>query len=246
MSGRLVLILTIVVLIGGVLALRWFQRTPPQQVAASVRKTLLVSAGILLISLAATGRLHWLFALAGGALAFAQRLFGMWRMFNLFKSFSPRQSQPSSGQQSRLDTRYLKMVLDHDSGEMHGSVQEGQFSGQQLKDMSETDCLALYNECCAADQQSAAVLAAYMDRRFGAQWRASAEVDPDASAQIQPTDMSRLEALQILGLEDGANQEEIANAHRRLIQKLHPDRGGSTFLAAKINKAKDLLLQNGS
>ena len=54
--------------------------------------------------------------------------------------------------------------------------------------------------------------------------------------------MARAEALEILGLETGATKEQIIDAHRRLIQKRHPDRGGSSYLAARINQAKDLLI----
>ena len=54
--------------------------------------------------------------------------------------------------------------------------------------------------------------------------------------------MDRHTALEILGLEEGASKDEIVQAHRRLMQKMHPDRGGSDFLAKKINAARDFLL----
>ena len=55
--------------------------------------------------------------------------------------------------------------------------------------------------------------------------------------------MSRAEALKVLGLEEGASEEQIRAAHRRLILQIHPDKGGTSYLAAKINEAKDVLLR---
>ena len=88
-----------------------------------------------------------------------------------------------------------------------------------------------------------ALLQAYLDRVHGDDWRQRAN-----GGREQPRDpghageMSREEALQILGLGADAGEAEIVEAHRRLMQKLHPDRGGSAYLAARINLAKDILL----
>ncbi|MGH1536573.1 MAG: DnaJ domain-containing protein [Gammaproteobacteria bacterium] len=56
------------------------------------------------------------------------------------------------------------------------------------------------------------------------------------------TKMSKEEAYKILGLNENATKEEIIEAHRKLIQKIHPDRGGNDYLASQINQAKDYLL----
>jgi curved DNA-binding protein CbpA len=53
---------------------------------------------------------------------------------------------------------------------------------------------------------------------------------------------TREHALEVLGLEEGASEEDIIQAHRRLIQKCHPDKGGSEYLAVQLNKAKDILI----
>ena len=134
------------------------------------------------------------------------------------------------------------MELDHDTGAMSGEVLEGPFQGRRLSDLNLQQLLDLLDQCATADAQSAAVLEAYLDREHGPDWRNS-----EASAgrsQASPPDgqMTRAEAYEILGLEEGAEKDEILAAHKRLMQRLHPDLGGSTYLAAIINQAKDLLL----
>jgi len=63
-----------------------------------------------------------------------------------------------------------------------------------------------------------------------------------AQPKRRSSTMSREEALKVLGLGPGASQDDIREAHRRLILQNHPDRGGSDYLASKINEAKDVLL----
>ncbi len=132
------------------------------------------------------------------------------------------------------------MSLDHDSGVMNGEVLEGRFKGQQLSDIDVNGLLELLNECRAQDVQSATILETYLDRTHGDQWRyESGNGRSPASSTMTPD-----EAYEVLGLPAGASEEEVVEAHRRLMQKLHPDRGGSTYLAAKLNQAKDTLLSN--
>ncbi len=143
-----------------------------------------------------------------------------------------------TGNSSQVETQFLNMYLDHDSGEMNGDILEGQFSGQTLRNQSLDQLLVLLGECMN-DEQSVQVLTAYLDRYHPDEWRDRAgNANPGSST----TGMTTEEAWEILGLEPTATDEEIKEAHHRLIAKNHPDKGGSTYLAAKINQAKEYLL----
>jgi DnaJ-domain-containing protein 1 len=111
-----------------------------------------------------------------------------------------------------------------------------------LGDLSETQFIELLKYCRENDSDSARLLEAYLDKRFGDSWRQDDPEDYQPSSDSSGS-ISIQEAYEILGLQSGASREEIIDAHRRLMQKNHPDRGGSDYLAAKINQAKDLLLQ---
>ena len=100
--------------------------------------------------------------------------------------------------------------------------------------------LALYREAGSSDTETARLLEAYMDRTLDGDWRADAA--HQRSASQNGSAMSREEALKILGLQEGAGEEEIRSAHRRLMMQNHPDKGGSDYIAAKINEAKHVLL----
>jgi hypothetical protein len=150
---------------------------------------------------------------------------------------------PSTGKTSRVRSAMIEMELDHDTGDMRGTILGGRFEGRPLQALSEQELQALYVECAASDPEGVRLLEAYFDRRFPG-WRKDAHGDADsgASAQAQSGAMTEEEAYQILGLEPGSDVEAIKRAHRALMMKLHPDQGGSTYLASRVNEAKDILL----
>ena len=152
---------------------------------------------------------------------------------------------PRSGASS-VRSAALEMELDHATGRMNGVVLAGRFEGLTLDEMGEEDLLALRAEI-AGDGESLALLDAYLDRRFPGRGEAG-EADAGAGQARAPGagPMDEQEAYQVLGLEPGAGAAEIREAHRRLMKGAHPDSGGSTFLAAKINEAKDVLLRSHS
>lgn len=137
---------------------------------------------------------------------------------------------------------------------MTGEVLRGRFQGRSLGDLGLAELLDLLQECRAGDSQSAAILEAYLDRTRQEDWRAGApgagehgageHGSGSAGSRSTGGAMTREEAYEVLGLQPGASEGEIKDAHRRLMLKMHPDQGGSTYLAAKINQAKDLLLRS--
>jgi hypothetical protein len=151
-----------------------------------------------------------------------------------------------SGQTSEIATRFLRVTLDHDSGAIAGEVIDGPHAGRRLDDLGLDDLIGLLGVCQAEDEQSAQVLTAYLDR-VHPDWRARAQAagagtGASSGNGFASGPMGRDEALRILGLEPGAGADDIKEAHRRLMAGLHPDHGGSTYLASKLNEAKDLLL----
>ncbi len=136
------------------------------------------------------------------------------------------------------------MELDHDSGALEGVVLAGKHEGRTLGTMSQNELVELLRELFS-DSESRQLLETYLDSRFPV-WRENAKADDGDGQGVAPGTgaMTKEEAYKILGLETGATAAEVRKAHRRLMQRLHPDLGGSSFLATRINEAKDILLSD--
>lgn len=180
---------------------------------------LMTGRGLLAVPL---GLLFW-YLRSGGQLPQIRRWFG-------------GKTGPADQGSSAIETAWLRMTLDRASGALDGVVRAGRFAGAPLRQLSLDELRALHVECGATDAQSARLIEAYLDRLHPG-WR---EQTPPPSS---PGRMTHDEALQVLGLATGAGPDQIREAHRRLMLKLHPDLGGSDYLAGKINLARDVLLQ---
>jgi hypothetical protein len=211
-----------------------FTKADPRLVLRSARIGGGIAALVGALALALVGRESIAVPLGVGGLA----LLGLWP---LSRSFG-RQTQKSPGQVSRVRSAFLEMELDHDSGAMRGRILAGQHEGVMLDALDVATLVGLLPDI---DHESQALLAAYLDRRVPG-WREHAQANTatgQGSAPHTTGPMTQQEAYQVLGLQPGANDAEISRAHRTLMKKLHPDQGGSTYLAARVNEAKDILLR---
>ena len=147
----------------------------------------------------------------------------------------------SAGQTSQVRSQFLDMRLDHDSGELKGQIVAGPHAGHSLDEFDLPQLTAMIS---GFDAESVSLLESYLDRRFPA-WRQNAQGDAARGQRRSAASgkMTNEEAYQILGLQPGAGRDDISRAHRGLMKKLHPDQGGSTYLAARVNEAKDTLLR---
>lgn len=238
MFSYFILGLTLLVLV--ILVAQWLLTADPKNIARTLRwayRWALPALGVVfLLFVLMTGGLKTLIFTALILLPF------IWNLRIMRQRRAKAARGPSPGQASEVNTRFISMTLDHDSGEMSGVVLDGSFRGARLEDLELPKLVELWQECAAEDPESAAVLEAYLDRTQGADWRGMAGAGEGETATAAGP-MSETEALEILGLEADADKEEIVAAHHKLLRKIHPDAGGSNYLAAKINAAKELLLQ---
>ncbi len=233
----------IVLILLGLILLGWLLWSGRKSPADRRKANIMLLLGVCfaaLFYLLVTGKLNWIGALLALSLPFARRLLPLLPFVGkLFKHFQNKQQ--SSDNTSEVSSRILKMSLDHETGALEGEVLEGPLQGRDLASLSEAEFIELLNYCRKNDSQSARLLETYLDKRFGESWREDDKAEDDTNSTTQSVP-DKDKAYQILGLQPGASKEQIIEAHRRLMQKLHPDRGGSDYLAAEINLAKDILL----
>ncbi|MDX7949889.1 DnaJ domain-containing protein [Lichenihabitans sp. Uapishka_5] len=228
--------------------LRGVQRANPAALARLLRQgggsiALLLAAAMILrgelnVALLAAGVGLWLVAKPAGA---SRRLWASWP-----GGFTGR-VRPDAGP-IRVRTNTLDVVIDRAAGLMRGQFTGGPHAGRLLESLSGPECAASYRWCIGADPEAARVLEAYLDGRFPG-WRVAAEFGDDTRRTEaggrtgRPVRMPDHEAYHVLGLAEGASGEEIARAHRALMKLHHPDHGGSTAMAARVNEAKDVLMR---
>ena len=185
-------------------------------------------AGALVVGLMASDRFGPALVFAGGFAPIGYRLWHRWR-------------EREQARAARVTTSFLSMEMDKRTGAITGRVLRGPYAGRRLEDLDQTELIALWRQCVAEDESGARLLESYLDR-LRPDWRQAAGAGGSAGAGAPGDVMTREQAYAILDLEAGASDEQIKEAHRRLMMKLHPDHGGSTFLAAQINRAKEFLL----
>ena len=232
---------------------RWYVAADPKRLIAMARPALITLVALAATFLALTGRLWFAVMLAPLVLPVLRGLL----------RGRGRSNGGAAAGRSAIRTRFLEMTLDHEGGRFDGTVLDGPEAGRRLSALPLATLLRLLAHYQAQDAQSAQVLMAYLDRTHP-QWHAAAGGSGGSGGsgdggdgggrgnggsggdhgppRAEPAAMSAAEAYQVLGLQPGASAREIEDAHRRLIALVHPDKGGSSFLAAQVNRARDVLL----
>jgi hypothetical protein len=226
-----------VLFLGGLLLLVYlFVNADPAKLARALKWIAIGAAALLFLYLLVSER----FAFIWLPLAMVVPQFR--RLRSLFAGFRGASSQ---SQTSDVSTPYLRMSLDHDSGTMTGTVLAGRYAGLRLEEMGHDDLFGLLRECRAADEESARLVEAYLDRVYPS-WRDEFGGGPADDSPPDPSsgDMTVAEAYDLLGLAPGVDEAQIKAAHHRLMMQLHPDHGGTDYLATKINRARDVLLKH--
>ena len=220
----------------GVLLLGWvFVNTNPARLARVLRWTGIVLTVAAVLALTVSGRLAMLLGIAAALIPLLYRL----------RATMGGLRGPAVGHSSTVETPFVRMSLDHDTGGMAGTVLRGRFAGMRLDELSRAELLALLRECRTIDEEGARLVEAYLDRT-DPDWRADlhgGQAGGSTGPGPSTSDVTVDEAYAILGLQPDADAEAVKAAHHRLMKQLHPDHGGTDYLAAKLNRARDVLLR---
>jgi len=217
-----------------VLLLHWALKTLANSSPQSFRNAgiiffVAVGLGIILL-LVRFGQLH--LASIVGAVMFLAPLFRKVRLFlGLARAFRP----------PVIETPNLRMRFDLMRRTAEGTVLSGQHEGKTLSELTQEQVIGLYQQWCQSDPDAAKLTQLWLDMRVGKDWRTQTQQEPPSPTQ---SPMEEKEARQVLGVEEDADEEAIRKAYKRLMQLNHPDKGGSSYLASKINQAKDTLLKD--
>ena len=245
-------ILGVALLVGVLLISRWYVSVNTKTLIKALKWTGLGVAMIVVVWLGLTGKLWAAAAALPAIMMWFMRLFTGLRYVQMFRRMTglggagagwrnpgagPSAGPGASpgGQGSDVRTRFVVMHLDHTTGQVRGDVIEGRHKGRHLEDLNLDELLQVLSDA-QADADSARLIESYLDRRDPG-WRSREHASAAPSA-----DMTGAEALRVLGLNEAASADDIKAAHRRLMAQVHPDHGGTDYLAQQINQAKDVLL----
>lgn len=232
---RIILALATIALIFWAFA-RW-KALPPSQRKQSLWRTLLIAGFVLCIAAVLTGRLHWIGAvLAAGA---ALLKFGFSTIIRALPFLHVLRKSPFLNE-PQFKTRFLEVKIELKGGQVFGKVIDGPHQGKELSSLSVEELIELENHYKENDKASY-YLIRVIRQRAGYQDQSGDRQQQNYQSVGEP---SVDEAFQILGLEPGCDKKDIIKAHRTLMQKLHPDRGGNDYLASRVNIAKDTLMEH--
>ena len=221
-------------------AARGFVQASPAHLAQGMRAFVVAFSALASTGLLFAGRLGFALITIGATFMALRAMARARNPADTFGGQSPGQAS------SEVETATLRMQLDHRTGELEGEVRRGRFAGRALASLGVSDLLELLAGCQREDPRSVALLETYLDRR-APDWRSQGAGDSGAGggqasgAGATPA-LDEATAWRVLDLAPGSSVAEIKAAHRRLMTKLHPDHGGSSYLAAQLNQAKDFLL----
>ena len=225
-------LIAIAIVFGGLWIIRKMAKLGPAAASTFIQKV----AGVGIMGFSGLLLLRGQMSVATALFAVGAGLFGKTSVFP--NGFAWGKAK-TSGQTSTVTTSLLAMVLDHDSGAMAGHIVSGFFAGRALSELNDAELRSFYVSCQAARDQSLALLEAWIVRERP-HWRGG---DSDAaSGRRSSQGLSKSDAYDLLGLKPGASAADVKAAHKRLMKEFHPDKGGTDYLAAKINEAKDVLL----
>lgn len=234
----------LILIIAAAIALMWLWKRYQAMTALQQQKmrwklmAVVIGGGLLVLAI--SGRLNWIFAALAGLLATLPKLAQLATKFWPFLRGFLQMRASAAARHSKMQSAFLRLIMNRATGALSGEVLQGAFQGRPLTSLSQPECLQLLDEC-RHDAQSVSLLVVYLDATFP-QWRQSYQGHAQQQSSQNDSLMSKQEAADILGVPLDADHKTIITAHKRLMQRLHPDRGGSNYLAVKINQAKDKLL----
>jgi hypothetical protein len=255
--ARLLILLAVVFIIW--YGIRWWKSKPPKKASSKENKPIdkktrmtygLWGLAAVLILLTVSGRAHWITGAIGALIPLIKGGFPYLQRLLPFAL----QWRKSQAQQSQLKGEWLQLKVNPMSGTIDGTVLKGNLEGRKLSDLSEPELKTLLARCLENELKSAQLLGAYLQHSYGQQWQASfADVlqqhtshskgGAEFNQSSHSGSMSQKEAYEILGVDENASKEEVIKAYKSIMQKVHPDRGGSDYLTRLVSDAKELLIK---